>query len=403
MTFGTVSITSPAAVGIDIEGINNAITFGDTTISSLGANTTGVDFAGATLNGDVTFATLNISGSSTAGTKGIDFSGQTTAKNVTTTDSGSITGVGIGVDLTNAAITGTFQYGDGSDADGDGAASTITATTPVAIAGVNGAQGTYNFSDVVVTGDTTDLAGISAFWVEAGASGTGARTDPGSLAAAEAANASYIVLLNDPSGGTDSIATTNTNGDDSLSLNANQHLVAFGAGDTINATGVAVPTNLLLHGSFAGTLVNPFAASGAPILTNSTVATVVTLSTGNELSGLNITGTLAGGSGTAGITGSSFGTLKVQNVTVNTTGQALNLSTGAFGAGSAFTSITSSGGTHNIGLTSVTGTVDLGTGTLSGSSGSSFFVSGGSVSTTYSGDDSGSQTNVQSPTGIAAR
>ena len=157
--------TRPAA--IDFAGTDGVVTFGDVTITGLAANTTGVDYTGATLNGNVTFHTLNITGASVSGTKGIDFGGQTTAKNVITTESGNISGVGIGVDLTNANITGTFQYGDGSNTDADGAASAITATTPIVITGMNGINGTYNFLDVVLTGDVSSLSStVTAYYVD---------------------------------------------------------------------------------------------------------------------------------------------------------------------------------------------------------------------------------------------
>ena len=88
----------------------------------------------------------------------------------------------------------------------------------------------------------------------------------------------------------------------------------------------------------------------------------------------------------ADILGSSFGALTVSSVGISSTGRRSNLTNGAFAAGSAFASITSSGGTHNISLANVTGSVDLGSGALSGASGSAFEVAGGTVSTTYSGN-----------------
>ncbi|MEY2503224.1 MAG: hypothetical protein QOI07_3561, partial [Verrucomicrobiota bacterium] len=82
------------------------------------------------------------------------------------------------------------------------------------------------------------------------------------------------------------------------------------------------------------------------------------------------------------------------NTTISATGgQALNLATGAFAAGSDFVSITSTGGVHNVSLASVTGSVDLGGGALSGATGSAFLVgdgagtanTGGTAAITYSG------------------
>jgi hypothetical protein len=101
--------------------------------------------------------------------------------------------------------------------------------------------------------------------------------------------------------------------------------------------------------------------------TNSTLAgaagqTTVVLSTNNIIAGIDI----GSGSGTGnGISGSNFGTLTVNNATINSAGQALDLTNGTF-AGSGFTSTSSDGGSMNVSLVNVTGTVALGTGALAG-------------------------------------
>ena len=152
----------------------------------------------------MTFNTLDIAGTSATGTRGIDLRGATYAGSVTTTDSGTITGVGIGVDLSNAAITGTFRYGDGSNTDADGAASIINASTPIVIAGLNGAQGTYNFADVNLVGDTTSLStSATVYFVEAGKNGAGTKAVPEPRPEPKHRRAQYIFLLNDPTGGQD--------------------------------------------------------------------------------------------------------------------------------------------------------------------------------------------------------
>ena len=121
-------------------------------------------------------------------------------------------------------------------------------------------------------------------------------------------------------------------------------------------------------------------ASSSNTSLSSAGLTLITLGSGNTLSGLTL------GNASTDVLGSSFGTLTVSSVTISSNGQALDLTNGAFSAGSAFTSITSTGGTHNISLANVTGSVDLGSGALSGASGSAFDVAGGTVSTTYSGN-----------------
>lgn len=142
--------------------------------------------------------------------------------------------------------------------------------------------------------------------------------------------------------------------------------------------GITLLNNQTLWGQGDALVVGGFtlqSAATAPTIVNG-AGNDVTLASGNTLRGL----TLGTASGSA-ISGTSFGTLNVSNVTINSTGQALALDTGAFGAGAAFTS-TSAGGATDVSLTSVTGSVNLGTGTLGGS----FIVNGGSVSTTFAGN-----------------
>src|SRR5205085_6848708 len=114
------------------------------------------------------------------------------------------------------------------------------------------------------------------------------------------------------------------------------------------------------------------ASNGAltnPIITTSVAATNgVNLNSGNTVRGLTVGNTTG-----AKIFGSNFGTLTVGNnttadVTLSGTGKALDLTTGAFAATSAFTSVaTSSSTSQGISLTGVTGTVSFGSTTVSGS------------------------------------
>ncbi|MEG3181828.1 cadherin-like domain-containing protein [Sphingomonas sp. LT1P40] len=120
--------------------------------------------------------------------------------------------------------------------------------------------------------------------------------------------------------------------------------------------------------------------SGANSIITTSSGTVVTLGSGNTIDGITLNGT-----GTAGgISGTSFGTLTVSNTVIDVAGQAISLATGNV-AGSGFTSTDSDGGTNNVSLTTVTGTLNLGGGALSGASGASFNVSGGTVTTDYNG------------------
>lgn len=282
---GTTSVSGAGLSGIVLgAGSAGSITFGNVDIIGLGAGTTGVDARNA--SGTISFNTLDITGTSTTGTRGIDLTGATFSGSFATVDSGSITGVGIGVDLTNAAITGSFRDGDGSNTDADGAASTISALVPIEITGLNGAVGSYNFADVNLVGDTSQLVtSATTYYVAAGAVGIGTLSNPGSLAGAEASGAQIIVLLNDPAGGQDTLDAASAGG--SFDLAAGQWLLGFLNGDTL-ALPAGGPANLVLYGITPGQIVNPFAGSGAPVLTNSTAGNALNLAANTLVDGIVI-------------------------------------------------------------------------------------------------------------------
>ncbi|MCA1605541.1 MAG: hypothetical protein LC775_08750, partial [Acidobacteria bacterium] len=167
-----------------------------------------------------------------------------------------------------------------------------------------------------------------------------------------------------------------------ITLLTGQKLIGQDSTSTLSAlTGLTPPT-----GS------TPFPAMDSA---NGTITKITTTIASNGIS-LNNTG--AGGSNTingltvgnttgAGIFGSTFGTLTVADVSINEpsvtrTGQALFLITGALNA--TFINVTSSTGSNNVSLVSVTGNTNLGTGALSGSSGSAFTLTGAGNTATIS-------------------
>jgi hypothetical protein len=107
------------------------------------------------------------------------------------------------------------------------------------------------------------------------------------------------------------------------------------------------------------------------------------------------------GNGTTALSGSGFGTLTVNdNVSINTNGRAIDLTNGTFTA--TLNGVTSTGGANNVSLIQVAGTSNLGSGTLSGATGTSFAMgtiapgSGGNATVTYNGTIS-QATNNQAP------
>jgi hypothetical protein len=131
--------------------------------------------------------------------------------------------------------------------------------------------------------------------------------------------------------------------------------------------------------------------------TRPTVASGLTLGSGNTLQGFNL-----GGAGT--LSGTSFGTLTVSEVGINTTGQALNLTTGTISG--SFSTLHSSGGTNNVFLSGVgtSGTATLGASgdSLYGATGDGVVISNGGGSFTFPGTVSNGNSfavNVSGKTG----
>ncbi|HKS28088.1 MAG TPA: cadherin-like domain-containing protein [Pyrinomonadaceae bacterium] len=122
------------------------------------------------------------------------------------------------------------------------------------------------------------------------------------------------------------------------------------------------------------------------LVTIGSAAGGILLNSGNTLSGF----TLGGGAANVALQGTNFGTLSLSQVSVNASGQALSLTTGALqapGGGTAtFGTVTSGAGTNGILLNAVTGSMSTTGGTLTGTAtGPTFSVVGGSVSVTFSG------------------
>ncbi|MGP1353865.1 MAG: inverse autotransporter beta domain-containing protein [Parasphingopyxis sp.] len=270
VTLGDTSIGDVAGDAITIVGTNGDIVFGDTDITGLGSGT-GVDVSSAL--GSITFATLNITGTGAAGSVGIDMAGSTNSGSIITTESGDISGVEIGVDLTGANITGNFQYGDGSNTDADGAASTITATTPIVFTGL-GATGDYNFLDVVLVGDTSALssAAVDLFFIDT-TPGAGTAADPGTIAQAELSGADIFVLVNDGSnGGLGTIDSAGSNGDETFLLTLGQDVFSFLNQTSFDVVNGGPPSNLRVNGfTSGGTItINDPTGNGAPELLSTT-------------------------------------------------------------------------------------------------------------------------------------
>jgi hypothetical protein len=271
-------------------------------------------------------------------------------------------GVSVNGGKFNIFADGTFNYvNDGTDA-------TLTTDSFTYSIRDKGLDGNYNTADDLTSTATVTITFVQqtpggpahrVWYVDgsaaAGGDGTSARPfqDLSQLNGANGAGdrdaaGEYIYVENTVSG--------------PIGLEAGQQLIGDGAALIVN--GVTLAT--------AGT---------NSVLTGVAGQVTVTLSTGNTIAGIDI----GSGTGTGnGISGLNFGTLTVNNATINAAGQALSLTNGTV-AGTGFTSTSSDGGANNVLLSNVAGTVALGTGALSGATAGGFVVIGGSVSTTYAG------------------
>lgn len=173
------------------------------------------------------------------------------------------------------------------------------------------------------------------------------------------------------------IYESNTNYIGSIVLLNNQKLIGQDATSSLTTIAGLTPP------SYSAAL--PVTSSGNGVFTVLTTtaggSNVVTLSNAggsNRIQGLTI-----GDKTGVGITGSSFGTLTVADVSISGTGQALALTNGALNV--TVNALSATSGSNAIALINTTGTLTATGGALSGSTGTTFNVNGGSVSITYPG------------------
>jgi len=159
-----------------------------------------------------------------------------------------------------------------------------------------------------------------------------------------------------------------------LTLLSNQKLIGQDATTTLAAiAGVSPPAS-------AASL--PALASGngtvARLTSASSTLTLNSAGTSNTLRGFTL-----GNATTDALAGSSFGTLTLSELSINTSARALNLSTGTLAA--TFDSLVSTGGSNNVYLSGVNGSLVISAGAMSGASGNAFEVSGGTATISNSG------------------
>jgi hypothetical protein len=210
-------------------------------------------------------------------------------------------------------------------------------------------------------GNGTATPGTNVVWFvdpNAASGGDGRLTNPFNCYTGGTASCFSQTAADDPGDAIFLFSGAHTGG---YALLANQKLIGAGAGDTLaNIDALTVP-------AYSDAL--PTTGGASPTITTTNVNAIPVSAGGILLRGFTVGNT---GTGTK-ISGSSFGTLTVGNsttpdVTLNGTGKALDLTTGALAATSAFASVTTtSSATQGISLAGVTGTVAFGSTTVSGS------------------------------------
>ena len=201
---GETTITNPGSgqSAVDIEGSTGTVTFADLNIELQVDNTTGLDLSGATVNGNITTGDFHLLSASNLGTVGINLAGATGVGSVRIGGNATIgpsgenwEGPTSGV-LFSAATSLNFTFGDGEATDD--VLSSITAATPIDATDSLPLGGTYNFLDVTLNGDTTNLAtDLVVYYVDIFDDGLndGSRTNPGTILGAMNSGADAIVLL----------------------------------------------------------------------------------------------------------------------------------------------------------------------------------------------------------------
>jgi hypothetical protein len=174
-------------------------------------------------------------------------------------------------------------------------------------------------------------------------------------------------------------------------------IYVFSTGTAYNGNMTLLNNEQLIGGGTALT-VNGVTVVGAGANTSLTTTAAntdaVTLASGNTVKGFTIGDTTG-----AKIVGSSFGTLTISNVTLQGSGQDLNLNTGT--ANGTIDSLSSNSSTTAVSLTGIGGGLTITTGAISGATGDDFVINGGAGTMTYGGtitNSSGHSVNVQNKT-----
>ena len=361
---GTTAITLdptadlPGGTGCTVTGVPAQINDSDSIDPPANPAAFSFSFTTASVANDDSYnVTPHLTLSSAAGATEVDVNDQLGTGTITGFGFGACTGTAPGAQLDAGVANGRFTL----NADGS-----FSYEPPAGVANT-----TRTFCYTVSGGDTANivftLQNTELVWfVDAAAApgGAGNQARPFQTLAAAAAVDTPADTLHIADGNY-TCGITLANNERVLGDGSTQGLADF-TGIT-PVTGSAFPT-------LSGT---------APVLTATNVNCLALDATAGNTHTLR--GFIIGDTGATGtdIAGTDFGTLTVNEVTLNGTGRALNLTNGTFNA--TFASVSSSNGANNVSLTNVAGTSNFGGGALSGATSHAFNVDGGAGNFTYAG------------------
>ncbi|WP_210160939.1 right-handed parallel beta-helix repeat-containing protein [Allomesorhizobium alhagi] len=321
--FGTTTIAmsgGPGKTGIDFAGTNTSVTFGTTTISGVDAGQVGIDFSDAETTATFGLSTISSTTGSATST-GIDLSGTLGNRTITFAQGSDIDNLGVGVQLGTAGrgaatANAAFTFGDGNSADG--LESSITAAVggyTVDTIGLDPTSGTYDFDDVLFTGDanlvvapdSATFVSQSGGQITVGTFGLSQTINTISLADADALTAAGTIFAF--VGPIDLAAA-------GFDLDAGQSITGFGNANTISF-GTIQPTNVF------GNL----GATGGDVTGNETTITgtdtLFTLAGGNEIrhTTFDLSSGVVGSAVFAASTVAAGNDITIEGVTITGVGQ----------------------------------------------------------------------------------
>ncbi len=378
----TITATKVDSLFTDVDG-DGRVDPGDTIQYTLTINNAGTDATNVIVTDQIDSNTTLVGGSINTSPIAFDDTGYSATGNVRISisaasgvlvndidpDTGTNAGLTVSAGATSANGGNVALAADGSFSYNPPAGFTGTDTFTYTVTDASGATGTGTV--------TFNVSGMIWFiQTGAAAGGNGRLTNPFNCLVG--AGCFDAVAADDPGDNIFLYSGAYTGG---FTLLANQRLIGQGAGASLSTiTGLTPPT---------GSDALPSTGGARPSITTTAAATsAITVGSGNTLRGFNIGDTTA-----VDITGTSFGTLTISEMTLSGTGRLLNLTTGTLAATIDSLQATTAPGGAGVSLTGVGGTLTVsGTTSITTAGGQGITISGSSVAANF-----GTSTTITDP------